>query len=153
MSDVRDREGDLDATAAEPVGVDVSLSAVPGADVSGAGPDGPNAEAAADGESGAPAGDGEPGAIDRLRFWNDHLAWAEAVTPESLGAYLTELVADKRQWDDGEHACLIACGVIATIAALTRTAPDGVIGMAEQQQALAMVQSRTWLGWPIPRAR
>jgi hypothetical protein len=154
MSEVREPGGQADATRAESDPVDERVSGVPGAEVPGAGRDGQTAAAEAAGDDDpaaqddAATGGAEPGVVDRLAFWVSWLELAQQAQPETLGQYLTNLVAEKRAFDDASDTWLLACGVIAVMAALGRTKP-GEIGFHQQQAALAMVQARHWLGWPL----
>jgi hypothetical protein len=85
-------------------------------------------------------------------MWSRWMADAAAQTPAGLGKFLTDLVAWHRELEPPDHGALLAVGMRAALAALVYTNPDEM-GRQEQGEALAILQTALWIGWPTPRGR
>jgi len=167
-------EGDVDALTDGTGALDVALSAVPPAALSGARPDGLADHAADAGGGEDPPGDrvgrtlsqgeepptgtlsqGEEPPQGTLRaerstFWRCWAERSEEIRPDTLGAFLTALVAEKRAACPDDDDMLLAVGMWGTFCALGRTCavPPGA---AEEWSALAVLVARRCLGWQVPR--
>lgn len=68
---------------------------------------------------------------------------ATQVTPESLGQYLTALVAEKNARYPKDDAWLLACGMLAVVVALKKTCPYEV-DLREELQAIGRFLQLQW---------
>jgi hypothetical protein len=133
--------------------VDGALSGVSGAALSGPGRDGPaGGEAAAgagpDPADEAPDGGGGDRALTqgaRVGFWERRLRAAHHCTPDTLGTFLTRLVADKRAAFPTDDAQLYAVGMRATLVALGNTTEAGGYSIHDETQALVILLTDRWL--------
>lgn len=159
MSGVRDEAGGADAALDDAAQVDVALSGGPAPVLPRADGDREAEEAVAalgDADSardeGARAVEADPAELDKERrwFWTQAAEQAGLADPESLGIYLTRLVAEKNARYPEDDAELLAAGMLATVEALAKTCTRQIT-VPDRLRGVTLVLMRHLVGWPILR--